>query len=342
MVARVLAILAAIAMVAGALVVRNRMDESDERTSTTLRLVCATELESVCDTLAAQTASKVTTVVEPAATTADRLANLAPGGKPDMDGWLVTAPWPEIVTQLRARIADAPLVTSGPVLGRSPVVLAVRADRETVLTNQCKGTPEWKCLGQVAGKPWKELPGGQEAWGPVKPGHPPISSAAGLTVIGGATVQYFNGNTDLSSADLEDEGFVSWLTRIEKAVPDRSLPPLQTMLLRPTFDAVGALEAEAGPLIHRAGGSKPVLIYPSPVVTADVVLAKTAGPAAGLLGDLVSGRVGRHALARSGWRVPAQALAAGIAPMGLPPSSNLPDPGFLQALRLRVEQASPR
>ena len=225
MAARVLAVLAAVAMVAGALVARSRIDESDERTSTTLRLVCSTELEAVCDALAEDKDSKVETTVEPAATTADTLTKLALGKQPSLDGWLVTAPWPAIVEDTRERQATSSLLTAGPVLGRSPVVLAVRAERNPVLAAHCGGKPGWKCLGEAAGRPWAELPGGRAEWQRIKPGHPPASTAAGLTVLGGAAVEFFDGRTDLSSTDLMEDSFQTWLDAIERAVPDRPRMP---------------------------------------------------------------------------------------------------------------------
>ena len=341
MVARVLALLAAVAMVAGALVVRSRLDESDERTSTTLRLVCATELAAVCDALAEQGGSNVETTVESAARTADTLTKLAPGKRPPMDGWLVTAPWPEIVNELRAGISDLPIVTSGPILGRSPVVLAVQAGRLESLKAHCKAQPGWKCVGDVAGKPWTDLPMGQANWGRVRPGHPPVSTAAGLPIMGAATGDFF-GSTDLSSTDLDSDGFRNWLARIEDAVPDPTSSPVQTMPLRPTFDVAGALEAEAGPLLAQSAGSnKPLLLYPSSVVTADVVLARADGRAGDLLEDLASGTTMKDELIKAGWRVAGRKPIAGIREsIVLPATSNLPNSGFLQALRLRVEQAA--
>lgn len=341
MAARVLAILVAVAMVAGALVARSRLDESDERTRTTLRLVCATELEAVCDALAEDKDSNVETTVEPAATTADRLTKLAPGTRPPLDGWLVTAPWPAIVEVAREREATGLLLTTSPVLGRSPVVLAVQAGRIAPLKAQCKGDPGWRCVGEVAGKPWTDLPTGQANWGRVRPGHPPVSTVAGLTVMGAAAGEFF-GRTDLSSSDLDDDDFRDWLARIEDAVPDPTSSPIQSMALRPTFDVAGALEAEAGPLLARsARPNKPLLLYPSSVVTADVVLARTGGRAADLLDDLMTGTTTKEVLIEAGWRVAGRKPIAGIRDsVVLPPSSGLPDPGLLQALRIRVEQAS--
>lgn len=342
MAARILAIVAAVAMVIGALYARSRIDDRTERTGTTLRLVCATELAPVCEALADDQGTRVEATVEPAATTADTLTKLERGAPSPLHGWLVTAPWPTIVAEARQRAGRDALLSAGDVLARSPVVLAVRADRNQALEAQCKGQSGWKCLGEAAGRPWTELPGGRPEWGRVKPGHPGVASAAGLTVMGGATVAFFGGRLELSSTDLDDDAYFDWLSNLERAVPLDPPSPFQTMLQRPSaFDAVGALEAEAGPLLVGARNAKPVLIYPSPVTTADVVLGTTGGRAGELLADLVSGPSGGRALAASGWRVEGVSPVAGVrTSVQLPPTSNLPEPGVLDALRQRVAQAS--
>jgi hypothetical protein len=343
MAARLLALLAAVAMVVGAVAVRNRIDDKEERQETTLRLVCATELRAVCDDLAADDDHSVVATVEPAATTAGRLTALEPGRRAGLDGWLVPYPWPEIMSEARERAGSDALLVPGPVLARSPVVLAVWPDRAAALAARCEGgAPGWKCLGEAAGQRWDAI-GGDPAWGPVKPGHLPPSTATGLSVLGAATAAWF-GRTDLSSADLDDDAFRGWLSRLERAVPASPAPTVETMLVRgpATFDAVGTLEAEAGPVLARsARPSKPDLLYPAPVATADVVLATPAGRAADLLAELVEGSAGRRSLARAGWRVEGQPRADGIpAEPALPPSKGLPPPGLLSALRRAAEEAA--
>lgn len=342
MAARVLAVLAAVAMVLGAVAVRDRMDDRTERRTTTLRLVCSTELAAVCGALAAGTARDVVATVEPAATTADRLSKLPAGVAPDLDGWLVPGPWPQIVADGRRRAGlDAPL-GAGPVLARSPVVLAVWKDRAAVLAPRCQnGSPGWKCLGEVAGEPWQPI-GGDARWGPVTPGLPPASSAVGLAVRAAATAAWF-GRVDLSRADLDDNGYRDWLARLERSQPpDPVVSPLEAMLTRGpgVYDAVGTVEAEAGPLLARSPRpDKPDLLYPSPVATADVVLGASAAPAGRLLADLVSGPAGRRALAAAGWRVPGVAAARGIpAAPPLADGNGLPGRGVLAALRTVVAE----
>lgn len=341
MAARVVALLAAVAMVAGAVVVRDRVDDDTERRTTTLRLVCATELSAVCEGLAAVEDAEVAVTVEPAATTADRLSSLAPGREAALDGWLVPGPWPAMVAEARQRGGLEPVLSTGPVLARSPVVLAVWPERAAVLARRCPaGALGWKCVGEAAGQPWQAL-GGDAGWGKVKPGHAPSSSAVGLAVVGAATAAWF-GRADLSSAELQDDGYRGWLTALERAMPPASGAgsPLEAMVVRgpSAFDAVGTIEAEAGPLLARtARPDKPTVLYPSPVATADVVLGTAAGRAGQLLAELVAGSEGRRALAANGWRVPGEARARGVPTTpALPPDSGLPSPGLLEALRAAV------
>lgn len=348
---RILAVVAAVAMVAAALVVRGNLDDGGDGSGpsgATPRIVCATELAAVCEALDDDQGSRVETTVEAVDETAKRLIALGPDEAPALDGWLVTAPWPEIVDGTRTRAGGRPLLAAGAVLARSPAVLAVRADRSEVLANACGGQASWKCLGEVAGKEWSDLEGGSAGWGTVKPGHPPARSAAGLTVLGAAAVGYFADIPGLSPADLSltelaDVGFRSWLRRLEQAQLERPGSPFRTMLQgRSAFDAVGVLEAEAGPALQTARTPKPGLLYPSPVVTADVVLATTGSRPNERLTGLLAGTTGRRALVSSGWRVAGEKPAAGVdASMPLPPASNLPAPDVLDALSRQAVEAGP-
>ncbi|MDQ4133181.1 MAG: hypothetical protein M3179_08260, partial [Actinomycetota bacterium] len=79
---RVLAVLAAVAMVAGAVVVRSRLDDGDSD-GVAGRLTCGPELEAVCERLRRDQGDGLTIVVEPAGVTAERLA--AAPGDPGLD-----------------------------------------------------------------------------------------------------------------------------------------------------------------------------------------------------------------------------------------------------------------
>jgi hypothetical protein len=88
-----------------------------------------------------------------------------------------------------------------------------------------------------------------------------------------------------------------------------------------------------------ANGSTLRVIYPEPVVTADVTLSSLGEPPADELVD----RIGRdrldRALAQAGWRVPGQDPAGGVGSgPELPEASGLPSPGALQYLRQRWQE----
>jgi len=334
--ARLLALIAAVAMVVGSVAVRSRLDVSsdgggggnDGNGGGALRLVCSTELAPVCEAIKKK---DLTASVEPAATTAARLSKDGSDGPSSLDGWLVPSPWPEIVQASRQRAGLEPQLGAGPTLARSPLVLAVWPDKLNVLRQRCAGGQvSWQCWGEVSGQPAAQI----------KPGHADVNEAVGLATVGAATAGFF-GRADLVRADLEDnDQYRAWLARLEKAVPTfqpSSGTAVRDMLVKgpAAFDAVGTTEAEAAPLVVTAARPvKPVVIYPSPVTTVDVVLATVPGSRSKRLSAAVGGDAGLDALAAGGWRVPKRRPADGIPSQPeLPPSSGLPDAGILEFLR---------
>ena len=346
---RVLAVVAAAAMVAGSLAVRSRLDEREDERSQVLRLTCATELEAACRQLEGGDA-RLQVTVEPAGTTAARLAGVE--GDTGLDGWLTTGPWPEIVDIERQGAALEPLFTaSRSALARSPLVLIVAKERAAVLAPRCPpdGTVSWRCLGEAAATPggWAAL--GRPEWGDVKPRHAsPVSDGIGALVLGQAVSAWF-GRTDLSTADLEDEAFQQWFAGLGGAVARSAGSPLNTLLVAgpAAVDAVGTTEAEAGPALASAAPARRdslTLLYPSPMATADVVLATpaTGGPSESL-SRLVGGGEGREALAAAGWRVDGERRAPGVNDNPpLAPGSGLPSSGLLAALRDRWSEVTRR
>ena len=344
---RVLAVVAAAAMVAGSLALRSRLDRSQTERSQVLRLTCATELKPACEAMEADD-DRIRLTLETAGTTADRLVDA--DGDLGLDGWLTTGPWPVIVDQQRQAAGRTSLFAApSPIVARSPLVIAVWKDRAGVLGPRCGGTVGWRCLGEAAGTAggWAAI-GGRPEWGSVKVGHaPPASDAVGLLVLGQAVAGWF-GRSDLATIDLEDGEFQGWFASLERSVRPSAGSPLEAMLVTgpSAYDAAGTTEAEAGPLLARsqsARGSQVDLLYPSPMATADVVLASPTGgdDARATLRRLVEGADGRQALATAGWRVDGEALPQGVPDTPpLPPDSGLPSPGLLDALRTRWHEVT--
>jgi hypothetical protein len=323
---RLIALVAAVAMVVGALVIRDRLDTKKVERATHLELLCATELADACDAIASSTDATISVTVEDAGKTADRLVDATSVG---FDGWLTPGPFAAMVGEVRRSRGLQPLAAKSTATGvQTRVGIVMWKDRAAALAAFCKiPVVDWKCLGNAAGRQWKDV-GGQEKWGEVKVALPdPKTTAAGLLVLGAATTSYY-GHADLSSTTLqEDDAFGAWLLGLAGAVRDDA-DLARMMAAGPSVvDAVGVLEQSAVPVIDTSARKNDVtVIYPSPVVTAGVVLGFTNSKAAERLAEVATGPKGRAALTAGGWRT---------APGG---ASNLPSPGLLFALRSQWPQ----
>lgn len=340
---RALAVVAAVALVVAAVLVRNRLDgDGGGGEGGRVRLVCGPAVAAACRELAGD---GVSVVVEDEATTAARLVALKPGRSPGFDAWLAVGPWPAMVAEQRRAAGGDPVPLGEPSrrLARSPATIVARDDRVAALEEHCGGAVDWACIGDVAGGPWTAA-GGPATWGTLKPGQPSPDRGDGLVVLSQAVSSEL-GTTDYASNDFTDDPELTpWFDRLVGAVKDSSSgagTPLERFLVAPaTFGVVGAIEAESAPSVARAAdGEQFTVIYPEPVVTADVALTPRAGTSASdVLDRLGTERLDR-ALAAAGWRVPGQRQADGVGGgPDLSSGSGLPGPGVLSALRQRWEE----
>ena len=329
---RFLAVLAALAMVGGAWWIRQSVIDGDDGGGggDTVVLRCGSDLRAVCTRLAEEDDS-IRLSVEDEGTTADRLAQ--EGETADFEAWLAAGPWAGIVADDRQQNGLQGDVLGAPsrVLARSPVTLVGPADRMRALTEHCGSTPAWACIGDSSGQPWTAI-GGQQAWGTFRAGLSAPDTGTGLVALSQAVSSHV-GSSSWDRLDLEESS--PWLSQLVGAAvvaPD----PLSVLLTRPgTMSVVGPLEQESGPeLATAANRDRFTLLYPEPMVTADVTLIPAAG---GDAGDLLE-RIGpdrlADALAAEGWRVTDRPAADGIdGGRDLPDGAGLPSAGALQALR---------
>lgn len=295
---RLLALVGAVVMIAGAVLVRGILDDGGASNGNSdggggggnddgaTHLLCATELADTCAALAEED-DDVTFDVEPAGETAERLTD--PAFEPaasDIDGWLTLQPWPALV-ELRRDLANQPAVLEAPsdVLATTRLALVGPADRVDQLAAACGGVDQtsWRCLGEIADDPWSSH-GGTTSQGRIEVGHDdPTQEAAGLVVLGQAASDYF-GTTAFARNDFDaDPGFRNWLEQLENADP--GLPPAvaaQPVITQleqfpnASWDAVGTLDPEAIATKARTSDAFTVL-YPSPMIRAEVVLAPIRG-----------------------------------------------------------------
>lgn len=334
---RVLALVAAVAMVAGAYVVRGGGADDDGGRgdggevavdgdpAASLRLVCATELADACALLAG-TDDRLVVADEAPGVLADALLGGTASGA---DVWLAPRLWVELVRQLDE---GSVLGEPSPVIARSPLVLAAF---ERTLPD-CGGEPVgWRCIGDAAAA--------------VRPGIQDLDDTEGLFTLAQAGSAYF-GTAAYATNDFEvqpDDGgppFIDWSSALLQAVPRSTFgTPLATMLRTDaaTYDFAATIEAVATSAIRGTRREDTLaVIYPSPMATVDVVAVPVTGgdegAAAELLG-LLTGSSGHTALAEAGWRVEGEPLADGLdASLELDADDGLPEPGVLAALRERL------
>jgi hypothetical protein len=331
---RLVALFVAVALVVGAMLLRDRVFGDTGAGSGELaaqqRIVCVRALDDVCAQLGTP---DMPAVVEDAATTLSRFAQ----PEPEVDVWLTVVPWAEIASLTRSAAGLPELAGArSDVLARSPMLVAARADRADALAAACDGDVTWPCLGERAGQPWDDL-GGPSAWGTVDVGlDRPATRVDGLLALAQATSAFFDGE-GFNSQALADPAYVAWLSELARAVEAPTAgDPFEQLLLTgaATVEFAPVLEATAVPLLRSAPerAEDVALLTLDPTVTADVVAAGY-GPSAQAAADAVAEQVA-DGLTASGWRPPSTGAAPSeLASLTLPDGNGVSSAAALEALR---------
>ena len=329
---RLLAAVAAIAMVAGAIAVRDVIDGDDTSSGgngggsdETFRLTCATELADACEAIEEARDDVVVTDEDPGATS-DRLVELAAGEDPGFDAWLVDGPWEAITADNRsfAGTSGGVLGEASDVLARSPALIVAREETAADLAAECGGTITWRCVGEQAGS--------------LRVGLATPERGDGIVTLAEAVGSFF-GTTDYAANDFAQPGFSAWFDDLTELSTQDSIgrrSPLAAALAQAgLFDVVGALESQAARLLRGRDGF--AAIYPEPMSIAEVTLVPRDGIDATAALDRLGSDTIDESLAAEGWRTGGSApgdLPEGVdAPASLPDGANLPAPGVLQQLR---------
>ncbi len=350
---RFLALLAAVGLVVGAVLVRTLIDggtpgggsgggDGDE--VTTLR--CGPDLQRVCEALADEGngAEGLDVQIEDEGVAAARLAAEGSAGL-RADAWLTVGPWAAVAADDRNAAGAPPLDLGGtsPPLARSPGVMVAAVDRADALAGACPAGITWACVGPLTGRPWTDA-GGSPAWGALRPGIAPPATGGGLAVwsqaVSSETVSV-GLPSEWARNDLDDPTVSAWFDQLaaqsRRAGPGVADPLARFLVAPATFGVVGSLESAAGPAVARAASrSATRLIYPEPVVSAEVTLTAPAGSSVEDALDLLGSERLARALAEAGWRVADQPLAEGVGGgPPLPAASGLAPAGALAYLQER-------
>lgn len=321
--ARILAAIAAVAMIVGAVVVRARLDDDGALSTGTsaLKLVCATELQAVCDSLAGP---DVSVTVEPAAVTAARLQSVD-AEDAGIDGWVAPGPWGEIVDSARNPSAGRLFADAKEPLARSPLVLAVWKDKRGALN--CAEPINLGCVGDAVNAERFRL------------GVAADDEAEGVLADAALGAGHLN-NSDFATNDIDETDLAAWLTTVDQNADrvgrnpgGRSVSELLTFGTA-VADGFLTIEAEAGPEVAQAARRNQLdLLYVAPVATADVLFAARPGGRGNDLRERVDSDRVRDVLSASGWRVTGKTPVAGIdVSKRLPGTDGLPSGGVLHAL----------
>ncbi len=362
---RLLAALVAVALIAGAVVLRNIIDSDSGdgadsgADSESLQIICGTDLLVACNELARRASgdgADLNVTAEAEQVTAQRISS----GELDLSGstvWLAAGPWPEIT---EAGGAPMPALAGSDVLARSPAVIVARTDRMEAIAASCTEV-SWACIGDHAGGEWSDL-GGEATWGRVEVGLPEPDAGDGMVTVNQAVASRV-GRTDFATNDL-DSGPQSaevsaWFDRlaVESKSNATSTSPLTRFLRLPgSLGVLGALESEAIEQLSTAAAADTItVVAPEPVATADVRLwagsEKSLTSALQRLTDGGSTRLVRS-LEGSGWRVvgadgttsvPSDDNIGGARidslSTALPDGDGLPSPGVTSAIDTRWENA---
>jgi hypothetical protein len=269
-VSRILAVLVAIGMVAGAIYIRDRIDDDGGGGgggNGGAQLVCDPVLEAACRAVSGDV------VVEDAATTAERVIG---ADSFEGDGWVTAGPWPAMVDELRETAGRTPLFGDG---GR------VVASSRMAVVGPAETPGPWRAVGDAVGGSDLRL------------GWRDPASGLGVLQVGAFAVGFFDG-PDFATNDF-DAAFRSYLEGIEDEAEVARNPLERRLQQGVSFAAaVVSFQAEAERLLEEAapgrrGDLQP--LYPDPVVAVEAVLAGTEDGA----GDL------RESLNEQGWDVPA-------------------------------------
>jgi len=266
-------------------------DDDQEAGDAQVVVVCDPDLRDACTALD----DDVTVRVEDSADTATALVD---GSLDDVDGWVTSAAWLEVV---QARLEGSE--TSAEALASSEVVVAVDAARADALRALCGDGPVWRCVGDQAGQPWADL-GGDARWGPLRTGLPDADTAVGLSVLASVATGYFDG-TDFARNDFSELG--GWISRLAAPSESGDRDLLTTLVrVRGTFSAGGLIAAQA------TGRDEVVAVLADPTVPATAVLVDLPGG-----DDLPDADALRDALVAAGWdagdgEAPAEVLKPGV------------------------------
>lgn len=254
MVARILALVVAVAMVAGAFVYRYGMPGGGGGAggggSEAGRVICAQELGTVCDALPGAER-------EPASVTAEHLIAAKSQAEADVSAWLAPGPWAAMVEEQRAQDE---LFDDTERLAHTNLVAVVRKGQTIP---GCATPVTWTCVGDAAQDRNFRI------------GGDPSGQASGLFVRAAALGGLLG--PDYATNDIEGEP-QGWLANLDDrlaAAPGFGAPSLQQFLV--ITGSVRAYLTSAASAAQNNAQAAADVVVPEPVARMEATLAMVEG-----------------------------------------------------------------
>ncbi|MCB1026173.1 MAG: hypothetical protein KDB24_00225 [Microthrixaceae bacterium] len=210
--ARILALVAAVGLVAGAVVLRGALGQDDDGDGDTPAGViwCDPLLAEACN--AAAEGAEVE-LIEPGEAFTRLSDPGAESAAPPPSTWVTVGDWPAILATATSS-ANGEVATFGDPtpLASTPLVLAGNAANLERLTAECAEVT-WGCLADVAGTGADEL-GGDPRLGEFRLGHVVPPSSTGLFTLDALVATIPDGGAP-SRTDVESQAFAGLLDRID-------------------------------------------------------------------------------------------------------------------------------
>ena len=334
--ARLLAVVVAVALIGGAFWWRGRGDDGSgggggdgPGATGDLRVACVTELEPVCRALAESEGFDLD--VEPAAETVAALADAEPGDLP-YDAWVTLDPWPAMVDAARAADEPALFTIAATAVAHTPLSVVMPADRFTALAGACGDPITWECVARQAGTNWAEIAPDVPAaatWGAFKVGVGGRDDALGSLLFGqlvAGVATEADLPTDYGTGDFSAQ--LVQILRRPTASAEQKDTAAELDLIRSQAGSYSLVAAD-GPSASRTatspqGVSRKLRAFSlAPPARADAVVAPLAtGRRGEQVAELFAGEAGATAFRELGWS-PGQ-------PAG---TNGLPAPDVLVALQ---------
>lgn len=319
--ARLVAVLAAIALVGGAFVLRGALAGDDEDTVAAgggggdsgaapedgYRVICDEDLgDAACEAIKALDGVDAGALVTLSASDAVEAMSAA---EVPYDAWVTLDPWPQILDETRALEELPPVAEGDGVPVASSTLALLTYDSGGV---DCATPAEWGCLAAAAGD--SEI------------GLPDLDTAAGPLVLGAAARALLGEDFGIREA-TEGDAPLQLNTLLDSGDPGSLEEQSRSMVTqRGRFDGLVTTDGVGTQASTSTRGEQDGLVVQAlaPETTLGVVLAPI-GPAGPGAVDQLADQVGETAvaegLADGGWDGPPE------------PSTGLPDPDLLYALR---------